>query len=439
MSVLLIILGLLSIVPISNLILDRRDKRKEDKKKIAEYPKLKKQIEENYAHIADLKYENNKISFRNNYLSQSINELENKITEISTELKRTKIEVEDLSRELLQIEKEKDFFENKVKEQHELFIAVKEKSNDSISKITSLYSDFLLLEYEIIANRIENKVRPAIEEGKRIRELKSQSKFHLEQYRQMLYKYEYLLNIFPELSNYVDDFDTLKQLDDASSVEDFKEDFDNVQNYLTKKEYFDLDENYRNQLALDRYISGRKTSWQIGRDYELSCGLTYEENGWEVEYFGMEKRLNDLGRDLIATKGNEVEIIQCKLWREDRIIHEKHILQLYGTTIIDTLTNPDLFKKVTPVFITNTSLSETAQKFAKILGVRIVKWEMKEFPRIKCNIGFDEYGIESKIYHLPFDQHYDRTKIKKGKGFFAKSVKEATEQGFRRSYRYYGR
>jgi len=158
-----------------------------------------------------------------------------------------------------------------------------------------------------------------------------------------------------------------------------------------------------------------------------------------VEYFGMEKRLNDLGRDLIARKGNEVEIIQCKLWKKTKTIHEKHILQLYGTTIIDTLINPDLFNVVTPVFITNTSLSETATKFAKILGVRIEKWEMKEFPRIKCNIGVNEDGIESKIYHLPFDQHYDRTKIKKGQGFLAKNIKEATEQGFRRSYKYYGR
>tara|TARA_R110002050_G_scaffold262599_1_gene402845 strand:- start:151 stop:597 length:447 start_codon:yes stop_codon:yes gene_type:complete len=134
----------------------------------------------------------------------------------------------------------------------------------------------------------------------------------------MLYKYEYLLNIFPELTNYVDDFDTLKQLDDVNSIKDFKEDFDNVQNYLSKEEYFDLDEDYRNQLALDRYLKGKKTSWQIGRDYEMSCGITYEERGWEVEYFGMEKRLNDLGRDLIARKGNDVEIIQCKLWKKQK-------------------------------------------------------------------------------------------------------------------------
>lgn len=439
MEVFYIIGGIIVLIFISSYIAELWRKRRENQQKIDDYPYIKNQIKENNIQIEKLQSEKSNLTQKNRSLSKRISELENISVKISAELESSKNDVEKINRLLIQTEKESENFETTVKEQHELFFALKDKSNNSISKITSLYSDFLLLEYDIIAKRIENKKRPAIAEGKRIRELKNQSKFHLEQYRQMLYKYEYLLNVFPELTNYVDDFDTLKQLDEANSIEDFKEDFDNVQNYLTKKEYFDLDENFRNQLALDRYLKGRKTSWQVGRDYEMSCGLTYEENGWEVEYFGMEKRLNDLGRDLIATKGNEVEIIQCKLWKKEKTIHEKHILQLYGTTIIDTLINPDLFKKVTPVFITNTSLSETATKFAKILGVRIEKWEMKEFPRIKCNIGVDEYGIESKIYHLPFDQHYDRTKIKKGKGFFAKSVQEATEQGFRRSYKYYGR
>ncbi|MCL7765456.1 restriction endonuclease [Polaribacter sp. Z014] len=358
---------------------------------------------------------------------------------LETDLINSETKYIEKNQKLISIVRERDDLKNTLKEQHDLYLSIESKSENSVTKITSMYSDFLLLEYDLIARRLENKKRPAISESKRIKELKTQSKFHIEQYRQMLYKYEYLLNIFPELTNYVDDFDTLKQLDDVNSIKEFKEDFDNVQNYLSKEEYFDYDEDYRNQLALDRYLKGKKTNWQIGRDYEMSCGITYEERGWEVEYFGMEKRLNDLGRDLIARKGNDVEIIQCKLWKKTKTIHEKHILQLYGTTIIDTLMNPDLFKVVTPVFITNTSLSETAMKFAKILGVRIEKWEMKEFPRIKCNIGIDSEGIETKIYHLPFDQHYDRTKIKKGQGFLAKNIKEATESGFRRSYKYYGR
>jgi hypothetical protein len=44
-----------------------------------------------------------------------------------------------------------------------------------------------------------------------------------------------------------------------------------------------------------------------------------------------------------------------------------------------------------------------------------------------------------KIYHLPFDQQYDRTKIIKSKGeFYAKTVIEAELRGFRRAHRWRG-
>lgn len=488
MEILYLISGVIALILIWIFVSAYLDKKKQNKKKLSEYPQILKELKTEKSNSAKLqnnferetlknKRLSNEIVIKNQVIkdieqqiilksekskdiSKSLNNAQNELELTLKENEKTLTQLQEqvsenisLKSDLNSLEKnylssnkslsdairERDNFKNGLKEQHELFLAIKDKSQNSVSKITSMYSDFLLLEYDVIARRLENKSRPAISESKRIKELKIQSKFHLEQSRQILYKYEYLLNIFPELSNYVDDFDTLKKLDDANSLDDFKEDFDNVQNYLSKEEYLALDEDVRNQLALDRYLNGRKTNWQIGRDYELFCGLEYEKMGWEVEYFGMEKKLNDLGRYLIVRKGNKVEIIQCKLWKKTKTIHEKHILQLYGTTIIDTLINPDLFNKVSPVFITNTKLSETAIKFANILGVRIEKWEMQDFPRIKCNIGVDEFGLTTKIYHLPFDQHYDRTKIKWNKGFMAMNVEEATSKGFRRSYKYYGR
>jgi hypothetical protein len=54
-----------------------------------------------------------------------------------------------------------------------------------------------------------------------------------------------------------------------------------------------------------------------------------------------------------------------------------------------------------------------------------------EFPRIKCNI-----NGKDKIYHLPFDQQYDRTQIKNNGEFMAWSVAEAESKGFRRAKRH---
>ena len=113
-----------------------------------------------------------------------------------------------------------------------------------------------------------------------------------------------------------------------------------------------------------------------------------------------------------------------------------HILQLYGTTIIEQISSQDMFYKFQPIFMTNIDLSKTAKKFASILNVKIIKLEMTDFPRIKCNINIGKNGIKTKIYHLPFDQQYDRTQIKNEGEFYAFSVKEATEKEFRRAFRH---
>lgn len=86
------------------------------------------------------------------------------------------------------------------------------------------------------------------------------------------------------------------------------------------------------------------------------------------------------------------------------------------------------------IFITSTTLSETARKFANILGIEVIEnKEMSDFPRIKCNI-----NMGNKIYHLPFDQQYDRTEITEPGEFYAYTVKEAEQHGFRRAFRHSG-
>lgn len=250
----------------------------------------------------------------------------------------------------------------------------------------------------------------------------------------MLYKYEALISLFPGLKNYVDDIEAIKELSSFKNFDSLKEEYDKVKDYISKDEYNKLSPDERSQLALNNYIKGKKSNWQIGRDFEMYCSYVYEKNGWHVERFGIEKRLNDMGRDIIAAKDGTVHIIQCKLWSNDKLIHEKHIAQLYGSTIEYMISiEPTLFKlNVIPVFITNIDLSETAQKFAKRLNVTIYKWQMQEFPRIKCNINNGE-----KIYHLPFDQQYDRTKIKNPGESYEYSVKDAISKGFKRAKRHF--
>jgi len=164
--------------------------------------------------------------------------------------------------------------------------------------------------------------------------------------------------------------------------------------------------------------------------------------------------LEDLGRDLIAKKGSEIAVIQCKYWAQCKTIHENHICQLFGTTLKYWIENQkslksvlsrqkELFqdiiqqKTINGIFITSTSLSPTAREFADALGI-IVKenYLFKKYPSIKCN---SSYATGEKIYHLPFDQQYDRTTIEEERNEkYVETVAEAESLGFRRAFRWRG-
>ena len=278
--------------------------------------------------------------------------------------------------------------------------------------------------------------------GDVLAKLRKEVKENIKIKKQMQYKYEYLLYLFPELESYIDDLSTLNEY--KNKFNDLHDDYDEVLEYISRAEYIKLSENNRNQLALDRYIkSTKKSKWDIGRDYELYCSYCFEKLGFDCEQIGIELKLKDLGRDIIAYKNNDIYIIQCKYWSKNKIIHEKHIAQLYGTTIQYKLENQKKLEEsninIIPYFVTNTTLSETAKKFAKYLNVEYQEnFEIKNFPRIKCNNNYDEYGIPTKIYHLPMDQQYDRTKITVKNGdSYAYTVEEAISKGYRRARRHF--
>lgn len=320
---------------------------------------------------------------------------------------------------------------------------LKDKS-ESFPYLAGLMADFLTYDFEVLAKKLDWGADQKREKKvKDIRLIRKEAKERIMIAKEAEYQLEYLKQIYPEIEEIVDcSYDDIK---DMSSIEEFKENYDYTASYLSKKEYDELDSKERNQLALDRYInSRRKSKWQIGRDYELSVGYNlYQKtsNKYSVRYFGNEKRLEDLGRDLIVESHNVIKIVQCKYWSRLKEIHEKHIFQLYGTAVSYKLDNDCEGKEVVPVFVTNIKLSDTAKRIASYLGVEYVEdYPMFDYPRIKCNVGHDSYGFKTKIYHLPFDQQYDNVIIEPQKGeCFAFTVEEAENKGFRRAYTWHGK
>lgn len=216
---------------------------------------------------------------------------------------------------------------------------------------------------------------------------------------------------------------------------DVPADVDPVLAWLSRDEYDALPPVERNQRALDGYLARRKTRWQIGRDYEQYVGYLRERNGFVVTYQGIVKGLEDLGRDLVARRDDEIEVIQCKRWSASKTIHEKHVFQLYGTVVLAQIENPGL--RVRGTFTTTTSLSQVARAVAERLDIRVEEGlPLGEFPRIKCNIARDS---GERIYHLPFDQQYDKTVIEPERGeVCVHTAAEAESLGFRRAFRWKG-
>jgi hypothetical protein len=262
----------------------------------------------------------------------------------------------------------------------------------------------------------------------RVTDLLNEKRNLLEENATLQYQLEYIKTLIPETEDIID-IDEHKEED---------ENIDNPNHFLSKEEYELLSDREKNERALKYYITRSKRNWEIGRDFERYIGYLYEKQNYDVEYFGMEMKLNDLGRDLIVTKNNKILIVQCKYWSKNKMIHEKHIAQLYGTIAKYKFDNPSQ-TSVKGIFVTHTVISDVAKSFAQSLGIDVREnVDLGEYPMIKCKNGRDEYGT-TQIYHLPMDQQYDRTKIIKQNGdCYAFTIDEAESKGFRRAYKWHG-
>lgn len=320
-----------------------------------------------------------------------------------------------------------------------LYNGLTKEHSDTFSYVSSLMSDYLT--YNIHIEELSLKTSPKYHERQRavkIREIREETEKIIIPLKEAQYQLDYLLQLYPELNeviNYQENFSP--PLDEIKKNKEIYND-DPVSSYISREEWDNLSPTERNQLALDRYISRNKSNWEIGRDYELYVAYRFERRGYKVDTFGSYMKLNDLGRDLIAKKDKKIKVVQCKYWSSQKVIHENHICQLFGTVICYCIENNLKTSDVEPVFITSTILSEQAKKFADMLKITVLEnFPLKEFPRIKCNIGHDEHG-KTYIYHLPMDQLYDKVQISQNEECYCTTVAEAEALGFRRAYKWHG-
>ena len=295
------------------------------------------------------------------------------------------------------------------------------------------FADYLHLQDLKEVNYLQTKPHPAFTAAEKVKEIAAQKRTLQQQCKLQEYQLTLYETIFPWLSDFKEiSSEDLQQFAESEIAPESE--YSSLKKWLSPQEYRSLSSADRLQLALERYSKRQKSNWQIGIEYERYVGYCYEKKGYRVRYNGATEGLEDMGRDLIISKDNKMQVIQCKRWSVEKTIHEKHIFQLYGTTILQKMEHPDC--TVGSLFITTTSLSDLAKSCADYLDITVVEnFPLKEYPLIKCNVSKDG----DQIYHLPFDQQYDRVIINPSDGdFYASTIAEAESKGFRHAWRWSG-
>ncbi|MBC8459157.1 MAG: restriction endonuclease [Deltaproteobacteria bacterium] len=311
--------------------------------------------------------------------------------------------------------------------------SLKEKSK-GFPTLVSAIQEYESLQDEGLVNFLKQKRHPAIRASEIVSEYsrrRREAEHNAKVIRSILEYYENMAPFLIDLKNDIYEDDKAAFSYQYSD----EENEDPVIRYVSKDEYRRLSSTERNQLALDRYWQRPKSRVHIGRVYERFIGYLHERDGWAVDYTGIFKGYEDLGRDLICHKDDRTIIVQCKYWSQFKTIYEKHIFQFFGTVF----QFKDEWKdsSVQAHFYTTTKVSDLSRRFARELGI-VLKEEFAfdpQYPCIKCNIS---PATKEKIYHLPFDQQYDTTKICRPGELYCRSVAEAEGWGFRRAMRWRG-
>ena len=369
-----------------------------------------------------------------------------KVNNLVNELRHQAVEKDSSHVHEMAVEKEKI---NKLEKSNSDLRTILQETSEFYPTLAEIIADFAVLEEERVAQHLETKPHPAIASAEKVRAAARARRQAEQRFRVLKYQLSYYESVFPwivELTGrstkeLLEDLELqLKSEEPSENVADG----DPIRRWLAESEFARLSSAERSDLALSRWRESRLSKWHIGREYERAVGYQYEQDGYSVEYVGAIKGYEDMGRDLVAKKDNKTHLVQCKYWSNEKTIHEKHVFQLIGTALeyacnaaAKKVSNLDLVNMgIVPILVTSTSLSEIARRCADLTGVEVREgYPLKPYPQIKCNISG---RTREKIYHLPFDQQYDTTRIDRENGeFYAQTAAEAERHGFRRAQRYY--
>lgn len=124
---------------------------------------------------------------------------------------------------------------------------------------------------------------------------------------------------------------------------------------------------------------------QKGEKYEIQIGKWYQKQGYKVYFKGINEGRRDAGIDLIAYKGQEAILIQCKNW-ENTQIKQEHLRIFMGDCTAYLEQNEFRFRKknVRRAFVTSCKFQDYAlMKFvaSNKIDYVVIPYDRDELPR----------------------------------------------------------
>ena len=220
-----------------------------------------------FANFSGMKDEINSLRNRNDFLSESLAETQKERDSLQYELGYDK-------RKIAVLHSENDTLRKSLSEAPLGF--------PSLLEAIRLYD---AKHDEQLAYWLETKSHPAYTAAQTVR-TETQKRRNAEQaFRRAKLLLDYYFSISPDAQ------EDLEARTEQSNSEIEAPSLDNSEDiagrYLSTEEYSRLSVTQRNQLAIDRFWSWKKSKRSIGRLYEQYIGWLYEHNGWLVDYFGI--------------------------------------------------------------------------------------------------------------------------------------------------------
>lgn len=164
---------------------------------------------------------------------------------------------------------------------------------------------------------------------------------------------------------------------------------------------------------------------EVGRMYERYIGYLKEQEGYSVEYHGINLRFKDNGIDLICKKGNEVLLVQCKRLSHTKEVHEDVLNKLRGSLEVYKAKTSN--NNVKAEVCSSAQFGEDAIDAAKIhnITISVIPFDAS-YPSFKCNI---YKGVKHffPIYHPIYDKISINPELSE---CYCKTAQEAYEKGF---------